>query len=96
MADASSGPVCFRISANERARLEYLAEAQGVTLSALARRWIMDVARAEVESSGGIEAVMAQAKRMRELRVEREAAAADRRAEALLLDETASRSHAPC
>lgn len=63
MAERSNGPVCFRISADERALLELVADSRGTTMSAMARDWIMDMARAYIESQGGIDGVIDQARR---------------------------------
>jgi len=86
MAEATAGPVCFRISAGERGLLELLAEARGVTLSSLVRDLTMDMARALVEKAGGTEAVAEQARRQRRERLLAEDEELTRRVQAVLAE----------
>ena len=62
---AVSGPVSFRVSSEERALLELLASARGVSLSTMARRWVMDMAEGAVAEAGGVENV-AESARLRQ------------------------------
>lgn len=60
---ATPGPVSFRVSSQERGLLELLASARGDSLSSMARKMVMDMALAAVERAGGVEEIVAQAKR---------------------------------
>lgn len=71
-AEAPAGPLCFRVSARERALLELLAESRGQTLSALARDLLMDTAAELVRQLGGVDAVADQAQRRQEAKLQAE------------------------
>lgn len=63
VADKTKEPVGFRITPQERNLLELIAAARGITLSALARDFVMDMAYAAAEDAGGVDELLEQARR---------------------------------
>ena len=65
-----SSPICFRVSEEERTKLEAAASYVGESLSAFMRHASVGVAEGVMEDGGGVEAVIARYKEIRRRRAE--------------------------
>ncbi len=58
MSSKESSPICFRVSAEERIRLEAAAVYVGESLSSFMRHAAIDIADSVMKEAGGAEAVL--------------------------------------